>query len=681
MADTHALAIGDGIKFEKTWTKDWWGPDPKLEIKFNAMIKALVIYRPMFQLYADAYAGLDLKACYGYCISVGADVQAKLATPNPNYLWAKATFHAFSKSFSFSGYIYGSGDLHEAETYTPKILDRIEPADTTIGIIPVFKVYTTFSKEQPVSITFSNVHLRKYTGTSYINVAFTTKDLEGDIIGKAIIPTGILAKNTNYAIVGTMTLSYTDPSSGKTETKSENFNKAFRTRNSNKIDFDTMVSYVKPANHQENVSEDTQVEIKYDKDIITRLGGFNNQYLDKYRVILFDSDDNLIPGHFTTPDQSTYKAVFVPSKELRVYRYCVNQAGEIRETFMIDNQFANPFNNYKIDNGVDNIPDNLQQNSAQAPSNASVGYAGVVPPINQNQQNSGSNSGSQGVAAIQAAASTPTMSTPSVQIPAYIRKGPITFKTPEALGDFVLVSYNDGKRYKYYRANQYKIVVRYYPGGNQHYQDVHTSTFKVRFNNAIKEAKRKMDKAKENLHPKLTTMLDVRRVGNPNPPPMVPPGCNLTYATQVVVRINDDLLSIGITTGIKTKVVTHWTYVDQLHHVQHMDKVVESWDRFAIPGKIINYSADITYYGEDNPNLSLYHTDMEIVSGDTFDSCQGTMSAHEAEINQNMAKSHMSPGGDMGPGGGFGPGGIPGGGVFDGNGVFNGGAMNFGAGI
>jgi len=165
MADTNALAVGEGIRFEKTWTKDWWGPDPKLEIKFNAWIKGLMIYRPTFQLYADAYAGLSLKACYGYCLSVGADVTAKLATPNPEYLWAKATFHAFSKDFSFSGYIYhhsGSVDDQPSQSYTPKILDRIEPANSTISILPVFKVYSAFSKDQPVNVTFSHVYLAKF---------------------------------------------------------------------------------------------------------------------------------------------------------------------------------------------------------------------------------------------------------------------------------------------------------------------------------------------------------------------------------------------------------------------------------------------------------------------------------------------------------------------------------------
>ncbi len=679
MADTHALAIGNGIRFEKTWKKDWWGPDPKLELKFNAMIKALVIYRPMFQLYADAYAGLNLKACYGYCLNVGADVHAKLATPSPSYLWAKATFHAFSKSFSFSGYIYGSGELHEAETYTPKILDRIEPSNTSIGILPVFKVYTTFSKDQPVNITFSNIHLRKYNGISYTNVAFSVKDLEDNTIGKAIIPTGVLAKNTNYAILGTMTLTYTDPSTGETETKSENFNMAYRTRNNNKIDFDTMVSYIKPSNNQENVSEDTKVEIKYNKDIIARLGGFNNQYLDKYRVVLYDSDDNLIFGHFTAPDPSTYKATFIPAKELRVYRYCVNQEGEIRETFMVDNQFANPFNNYKIDNGIDNIPDSLQQNTAQAQLPSIAGNAGAVPPMYQNQQSNGSNTAGTQTNAISIQSST-VSSNISIQIPPYIRKGPITLKSPEALGDYILTSYNDGKRYKYYRANKYKIAIVYYPDNHQH-EVVRTSTFKVRFNNAIKEAKRKINKAKDNLHPKLTVMMDVRRVGNPKPLPVTPPGCKTGYNSLVSVVIHDDLLSIGITTGITTKVITHWRIKNKLNQIQTIDKIVSSWEKFSLPGIILDYSAQIQYYAADNPNLLLYQTDMELESGDTFDSCSHSISEHEYNIDQNMAKSHMAPGDDMGPGGGFGPGGIPGGGVFDSNGAFNGGTMNFGAGI
>ena len=689
MANTSALAIGNGVKFEKTWKKDWVGPDPKLEIKFNAMIKALVIYRPTFQLYADAFAELNLKACYGYCLNIGADVQAKLATPNPNYLWAKATFHAFSHSFSFSGYIYGSGDLQEAQEYTPKILDRIEPASPTIGILPVFKVYTTFVHDQPVNIAFSSVHLRKRVGNSWEYVPFDLTGLEGDVIGTTIIPKQPLLKNTSYAIDGIINFTYTQ--NGKTETKSENFNMSYTTRNSDKIDFDTMVSYVKPADHQENVSEDTRVEIKYNKQIIQRLGGFNNQYLDRYRVVLFDSDNHLIIGHFTTPDTSTYEAVFVPSKPLRVYRYCVNQQGEIRETFIVNNNFVNPFNNYKVDDGVD-LNQKMGIHTAPAPS----GVTGTIPSANPlsnyaNTQNSNSNSnGGSGFNTVQVSNAAVSTQVAQIIIPSYIRKGPITLHSPEALGDLVLTSWNNGKMYKYYRANEYKVQIRYYPPGNQQPQIVRSYKFKVKYNNAIKEAKRKITQMHDNLDPKLTVSLDKHRVGGKE--------ASSSYTTQICggnynggfynevrVRIDDSLLDIGITTGIKTKVIATWTYQKKDGSQEKIKKIIHDGDRFLLPGILESYSAIIEYHLETTNEL-LYKTDMSLVSGDPFDACmEEQMQEAEEKVGEKVqngsqnAHNPMNNFGSGSPDGGFGPGGLPmGGSILDQSGTFTG---NFNQGI
>ena len=694
MANSSALAVGNGVKFEKTWTKDWVGPDPKLELKFNAMIKALVLYRPTFQLYADAFAELNLKACYGGCLNVGADVAAKLAAPNPSYLWAKATFHAFHKNFSFSGYIYGSGDLHEAEEYTPKILDRIEPSNNIIGILPSFKIYTTFVKDQPVTITYSYVRLGKKAGSSWMswqNIPITKTALESDVIGLNIIPQNPLQKNQKYMLKGTINFTYT--ADGKTETKSENFIKYYRTRNSDKIDFDTMVSYVKPEDHQENVSEDTKVEIKYNKDVIDRLGGFHNRYLDRYRVVLFDSDNHLIAGHFTSPSTSTYKATFVPSKVLRVYRYCVNEEGETRETFMVNNHFVNPFNGYKVDDGVTK-GEKLGMQTSQAQTQP-VGSMPSSNPLSNyaNAQNSNSNSNSgSGFNTAQVSNAATSVQIAQITIPSYIRRGPIALHSPEALGDLVLTSWNNGKQYRYYRANLYKVQIRYYPPGNNNApQIVKSYSFKVKYNNAIKEAKRKIESMHDNLDPKLTVSLDKHRVGGD-------PSINSGYTTEICgskynggfynevrVKVDDSLLDIGITTGIKTRIISSWTFQKKDGRNKTIQKIIKDGDRFLLPGILESYSAIIEYHLETTNEL-LYTTDMTLVSGEPFDACmeqemqRGAEKVGEKVLNSGgSGQNPMGNFGGVSPDGGFGPGGLPmGGGILDQSGAFTG---NFNQGI
>ena len=679
MADSNALAVGEGIKFERTWKKSWTGPDPKLVLKFNAMAKALVIYRP-FQLNADAFAELNLKACYGYCLNVGADVYLKLATPSPEYLWAKATFHAFHKDFSFSGYVYGSGELQEEESYTPKILDRIEPASAQIGILPVFKIYTTFSKDQPVDISFTNLHLVNSSG---VNIPFDFKRMDGDTIGALITPKHPLEKNTGYAITGLIKFSYT--LDGKTETKDENFNMSYTTRNDDKIDFNSLIKYIKPSNNQEGVNEDTKVEVQYNKDIIIRLGGFNTQYLQQYRILLYDSDNNLISGHLSSPTIATYRATFVPAKALRVYRYCVNQQGEIRETFMVNDSFVNPFNGYKVDNGINNIPQGLNQNSSSVEAIGSTATA-TLPggmsssAFNQGSQNNNTPSSSSSYLTPQVSQNSPTAQAATAHIPSYIRKGPIVLHSPEALGDLVLTSWNDGKRYSYYRANKYKIVVKYYPSNNQQPQTVYRSSFKVRYNNAIKEAVRKITQMKESLDPVMTVRLDANRIGTDTFTPVTckKSSYNGGFYNEVRVNIDDSLLDIGITTGIKTRVIATWEIETKNGQSETIQKSVHDGDRFFLPGILQGYSAIIEYRSEINDEI-LYQTDMRLVSGAPFNSCEEQMHSQSAEsigdkIQNGIQNGNNPTGGNPQNsfGGGFTPGDMLNGGILNDGGIFTG---------
>jgi hypothetical protein len=589
----------------------------------------------------DVSVEVTLKACYGGCVTAGADVLIKLATPTPEYLYAKTTVNVPGKKITFDGYIYGSGDLQESSdepTFT--ILDHLEPTENRISLMPIFKVYSKFVVLQPITINIYDMNLRDTTSGTNISLVKFNLDSDDERKGNIFIPTNPLTKNHNYLLTGKMSATYEED--GETQTKTISLSKNFRTRNSNAIAFSDFINSITPLNNAQNIHEDEGVKIHYNKQVISSLGGVNNTHIKDYVIELYDSDKNKIYGHFSQLDND-YIARFKPSKPLRIYRYCVNSEGIIKETFLDgEGHFLNPFNGYSVDTGI--MPNDLLGNNTNISSSATTTNGAFNSMQNvstqQVQDNTGSSTSTpQNNAAILIGSSS-TQNTniqTSIAIPEYIRKEPITFKIPQALGRFVVATRdNQGHYFRYYRSSEYTIHVRHIPTNTVKY----SSKFDVRYNNIPAEAKRKIEQMQENLDPTFTVSLDENRIGSS----AIRPDTSTTrrsstnhsskasnnkesyfensddFFNVVRVVVNDGLEDIGVNGGITTKILVDWELLLKNGSIKTIRDIWENDEtEKTLNGVVMGYNAKIQYISQID-NRVILEVPMRLISGEPFNS-------------------------------------------------------------
>jgi len=276
---------------------------------------------------------------------------------------------------------------------------------------------------------------------------------------------------------------------------------------------------------------------------------------------------------------------FKPNKDLRVYLYCKNENGRIRETFTdSEGHFLNPFNGYTVDKG-DSGSTTIASPTSVTPSSRSI-------------QNSIIHNISSGAS-----------------IPSYIRRGNIALRNPEALGELIIITRDKGKFYSYYRANSYKVAVKYAPTG----QVVYTSTFKVRYNNLFAEAKRKILQMSDAIDPTLSVSLDRDRVGAVGVHPVIPStsrSYNKGFYNEVRVIRSSGLDDMGIFTGVKTKILATFELKKRDNSTQSVQKEL-SYDKFYLPGIVEGYSAKIQYISEESGELIL-EKPMRLITGEPF---------------------------------------------------------------
>ena len=632
MVDTNAIAFGQAIHINESWSKSWWGPDPSLALKLDASSKALIVYRPRFQMNLDVGVEVGLKACYGGCIDLGADVLLKLATPNPNYLYAKTRIYIFSTSIGYSGFIYGSGSLQAAsEEVTPNVFDRVEPVNMDIGIMPIFKVYSSFSQGQPIDVRVHDVTLINRDDRSEVIRFDSNTTMVGDKKGASYIPTNVLRADTRYFLRGSMTATYT--SDGKSETKTETFEKDFQTAKEDRVAFLDLVNNISPANNEQNVHEDKGVTVHYNEEVMRILGGTDNTYVSDYKINLYDADDNLIDGLFSAPEGSNDSS-FKSTKALRVYIYCVNEAGVVRETFIQDGQYLNPFNGFIVDRGdttMHSLNDGLNVSGTQAlgsdmlyAQDSSLAIGDILAPNAQADTEEDSASGAS------TGYSTATVNQASrnlqVTLPTFLNIEPVQLKSPEALGELITVKRDRGASYSYYRASSYNIKVTYEPAGKEATL-AYSSKFQVQFNNILAESKRKIETMKENLVPTLTVSLDENRIGASGIHVQKRGGNE--FFNEVRTVSTTGLEEIGVYTGVKTKIIGSWTIrtedgstetvVQELQ--QGHNRFEYDLATFRLRGVLLEYSAEMQYISKIDDSL-IDTVDMEMISGEPFSAAE-----------------------------------------------------------
>ncbi len=664
MVDSNAIAFGEGIKLNKHWSKSWVGPDPSLDFKLNAGAKALFIYDP-FQMNIDVFAEVGLKACYGGCLTVGADVLVKLATPNPYYIWGKAGVKIMGKHISFSGCI--DGDCSNLQESSPKpdfiIFDRAEIPMSGDGasLLPYIKIVSKIPKAQNlVDIKVDEIVLAKESSSGIFNsfIPLECGVLDGDFKGVACMPIRKLDKHREYRLVGKMVATYEE--AGKTESTEKTFVKTFRTTSENIISFDEIVKRITPADKDENVHEDSGVVIEYNQKVVSKLG-INSDLIKDYEIELYDSDNNRIGGSFTPPN-ANYKAKFKPNRDLRVYRYCKNEEGKIRETFVLNGEYLNPFNDFKVDNGDSNIPVASEVLSASnvsqtVPTEQSLSdMQKILNAVAETSANGSGNNNTQGgsvnTALIQNANLTPNQMELAKAIPPDLRLGDITLNDPQALGEFVKSSYNSGKSYSYYRASKYKIVVRHKPTN----KIVHNSTFRIRYNNIPAEAKRKVEQMGGTLDPSLTVRFDVNRLGGGDGVYMVnrdelENSYNDGFYNEVRLRADDGLLDIGVTSSIITRVTAIFTIQTRKGGTKEIKK---SWINdgqemdFFLPGIVTEYSGIIEYFTDNmgQPGDKLLEKELRLISGEPFNAEAEREAQEAAQEAKEEAKNSAQKAGE-----------------------------------
>lgn len=612
--------------------KSWWGPDPSLSFKLEAGAKALFIYVP-FQMLMDIYAEVALRGCYGGCISVGADVNVKVAAGHAhNYIWGKAGIKIFGKRISFSGYIHGSGELQDQpEEPEIEIFEKVEVSkeDEKISLIPYFKILSKFPKAQDaISVRLENVRLLK-TATAE-NISLRNYLLDEDIQGKAYMPVNILERNRRYRLTGTLIASYMKD--GEEEVKRHDFNEIYRTTVQDRIAFTDLITSITPANGDTDVHEDKGVEIKYNARALQLLGGVDSQYIRDYSIELYDADDNRIYGTFTPPDRQLV-AKFKPNRDLRIYRYCVNEEGKIRETFVLDGVYLNPFNDFTQDDGDERGIANIVNQGELAGAQQGINMAGAnLNPINQRDMQAAlmaaqaRSEGNEDAANRQLASlNNPRIEQISRAIPPQLRFGDIVLRNQqEALGELVSTSFARGQSYSYYRASVYKIKVRHVPTNTV----VYNSSFSVRYNNIPAESRRKVEQMQGVLEPKFVVSLDEDRLGAEGIHVIQSSsivgqgqGYNNGFYNEVRTQIDDGLMDIGVYAGVRTHVIARWELEKEDGSIEAVEQSVEDngmrYIREFLPGIVRGYSAKIRYTSEVDGSLIL-EMPMILVTGDAF---------------------------------------------------------------
>ncbi len=367
MIDTRQLAFGFGYNFYKKWSLDWYGPDPWASASVWANAGSLMRYNPFYmKMYAGA--GVDLKVGYaGLSTTLLAfGLKMELVTPSPNYLWTYAYVEVFDEEFGFSGYVYGSGRGSSAAK-TVLLLDHVEPySNRDISVMPKFDIYTMHSRFS------SEIKNLKIVDKSNNRVISLKKDYSNSTEKSLnVFPEHLLQNNQNYELKGL--IEYKDREG---ETFTETFKKEFKTTKENRVEFNEIIKEIYPANNEQGIAGNAPVIItysdtvkNYDFDNLTRL-------LGNYEVTIKNSKNESIPGRYEYKKDYN-RSYFLPSKELRMYHYCVSSStGEIKETFRNSNgEYLNPFKNYSIDGDTPNqtivsIPSNI---SKKVLSNISVG--------------------------------------------------------------------------------------------------------------------------------------------------------------------------------------------------------------------------------------------------------------------------------------------------------------------
>jgi len=708
MVDQNAIAFGEGVKVDKKWSKDWWGPDPSLRFKLNAGLKALLIYRPEYQFMAQAYVEVTLAACYGGCLEVGADAKVDVAIGNQhNYVFGKAGIKIFGKSIHFDGYIYGSGDIQRVPKIDLDIYDKVTPASQTdISLMPLFKVYSNFQKStEGIDVEVTNftliegsVSAQDYAASfmpnnssNYNHVALEKLPLEGDYMGATyMVKTGLLKRDTTYTLLGRMTGTYEE--NGKIETDTEVIHKVFKTTQDDKVSFEQLVSKVTPKDGANNINESSKIHVYYNKLAVDRLeGGVHSKYHKNYEIKVEDADNNDIPGTFTEPTTGdVIVSTFQPSKKLRIYRYCVNEEGDVRETFVANGKYLNPFNDFTEDDGVEEVPNSVVNNTMQAQTPTLLGGDNLALDNDKMkllllaaQSADGSSGGLQMQQSQQLSQKELSI---AQAMPATLLLGNKTFKNPnkeEALGTKLHSSFSRGKSYTYYRANLYKIKVfdKLAQGA-----EVYTSKFEVAYNDTREEAKRKVEQMQGVLNPTITVSFDVDRIGSSG----IMLGTNLTsmgsvgsiYASnqynngfynELRYKLDDGLLDIYVTSGIKTKVTGTFQIEKNDGSMETMVREL-SGEKVIFPGIVREFSVDIEYLTVIGNNLIL-SKEMSIIPGAPF-SVQEEEAKKQLEEDIAEMKGKIKKGkvgvkvGDIVFGGGF-SGGAP---------QVGGGATQYGAG-
>ena len=349
MVDTRQLAFGLGYKLDETWEKDWVGCNPKLAVDLEARADALVRYNPLF-MKIGASADAELEGCYCACIDIDAHVLMELGAPDPNYLYAKASVSIDppgpgSVSTTLSGYVYGSG-RHRANDDQPKLLDHIEPyADSGLSIMPEFKILTMSNEGATVNI--KEIYLKDAETQERITLIEARRQVSRYQHEPVYLPSSALQPEHSYTIAGELEVRV-----GRVSV-SEGFEKNYRTINQEQMNFDDLITEITPENGRDDVFELEPVLIQYD-DVFIDVLGVDNALITNFKVEILNSKNTPIEGHFSFGEYNGHKASqFIPSSAMRIYYYCVNGSGEIRETFL-DNEghYRNPFKGYRVDGSV-----------------------------------------------------------------------------------------------------------------------------------------------------------------------------------------------------------------------------------------------------------------------------------------------------------------------------------------
>ena len=445
MVDTRQLAFGMAYSLDEEWEKDWTGCNPKLSVDLNARADALMRYKPFF-MKIGAAADAELEGCYCACIDIDAHVLMELGAPDPNYLYAEASVSIDppgpgSVSTKLSGYVYGSGK-DSANDDAPKFLDHIEPyAQSDLSVMPQFKVLTMPITGTGLQFNMKNAVLRKSSNNHRVQLeVLQSRDQF------ILTPSEVLQANTDYVLEGDLEIVVANTS------MKEHFSKDFKTTEVFKLTFDEVISEVVPANQEEYVSEDQHIELHY-SDLVKVIGS-DHPLVTNYSVAVKNAKNEVISGSFTVDDNV---ASFEPTAPMRVFHYCVNSAGETRETFLDANgAYRNPFNGYRVDG---DYSDTITRTTAS--------------------------------------------SSPTVSVPTRLARGNVA---DAEVGEYVSSSEDEstGEVYSYFTNRSYKIIIT----DVQDNQVAYYSTFDIQWNNRIAAGVRQIEHLEDIISPKLLLHID-----------------------------------------------------------------------------------------------------------------------------------------------------------------------------